>query len=154
MPAKLAARVRVYSHGHGRKTDKDDAVSVGLAALDGAGVRPVTAEGDLVSMRLLCDRREELTSQRIQAVCRPHRLLAELTPGGMRRELSANKAKALLAQIRPDDEVSQIRECGTVQVLVAGVCEPQGTRAGFPPDGSGPRRNRFLRAPQRHAASV
>jgi transposase len=29
VPAKLAARVRVYSQGHGRKTDKDDAVSVG-----------------------------------------------------------------------------------------------------------------------------
>src|SRR5215467_10629504 len=34
VPAKLAARVRVYSRGHGRKTDKDDAVSVGLAAID------------------------------------------------------------------------------------------------------------------------
>jgi transposase len=109
VPAKLAARVRVYSQGHGRKTDKDDAVSVGLAALDGAGIRPVTADGDLVSLRLLCDRREELTSQRTQAVCRLHRLLAELTPGGMRRELSANKAQALLAQIRPGDEVSRIR---------------------------------------------
>jgi hypothetical protein len=29
VPAKLAARVQVYSRGHGRKTDKDDAVSVG-----------------------------------------------------------------------------------------------------------------------------
>ena len=53
VPAKLAARVRVYSQGHGRKTDKDDAVSVGLAALDGTGIRPVTPDGDLVSLRLL-----------------------------------------------------------------------------------------------------
>jgi transposase len=36
VPAKLAARVRVYSCGHGRKTDKDDAVSMGLASLDAA----------------------------------------------------------------------------------------------------------------------
>jgi transposase len=42
-------------------------------------------------------------------VCRLHRLLAELTPGGMRRELSANKAQALLARIRPVGEVSQVR---------------------------------------------
>ena len=44
VPAKLAARVRVYSRGHGRKTDKDDAVSVGLTALDGTGILagPVT----------------------------------------------------------------------------------------------------------------
>lgn len=37
VPAKLAARVRVYSRGHGRKTDKHDAVSIGLTAIDGAG---------------------------------------------------------------------------------------------------------------------
>ncbi len=109
VPAKLAARVRVYSRGHGRKTDKDDAVSVGLAALDGTGVTPVTRDDALVSLRLLCDRREELTAQRTQAVCRLHRLLAELTPGGMRRELSANKAQALLARIRPAGEASQVR---------------------------------------------
>jgi transposase len=109
VPAKLAARVRVYSRGHGRKTDKDDAVSVGLAALDGTGVTPVTGDGALVSLRLLCDRREELTAQRTQAVCRLHRLLAELTPGGMRRELSANKAQALLARIRPAGDVGQVR---------------------------------------------
>jgi transposase len=109
VPAKLAARVRVYSRGHGRKTDKDDAVSVGLAALDGTGILPVTSDDATVSLRLLCDRREELTALRTQAVCRLHRLLAELTPGGMRRELSANKAQALLARIRTADDVSRVR---------------------------------------------
>ena len=38
VPAKLVARVRVYFRGHGRNTDKDDAVSVRLAALDGTGI--------------------------------------------------------------------------------------------------------------------
>jgi len=109
VPAKLAARVRVYSRGHGRKTDKDDAVSVGLAALDGTGIRLVTCDDALVSLRLLCDRRDELSALRTQAVCRLHRLLAELTPGGMRRELSANKAQALLARIRPAGDVGQVR---------------------------------------------
>ena len=51
VPAKLAARVRVYSRGHGRKTGKDDAVSVGLAALDGTGITLVTCDGALVSLR-------------------------------------------------------------------------------------------------------
>jgi transposase len=109
VPAKLAARVRVYSRGHGRKTDKDDAVSVGLAALDGTDVLLVARDDALVSLRLLCDRREELTAQRTQAVCRLHRLLAELTPGGMRQELSANKAQALLARVRPADDVGRVR---------------------------------------------
>jgi transposase len=93
VPAKLAARVRVYSRGHGRKTDKDDAVSVGLAALDGTGILPVASDDATVSLRLLCDRREELTAQRTQAACRLHRLLAELTPGGMRRELSRTRPR-------------------------------------------------------------
>jgi transposase len=109
VPAKLAARVRVYARGHGRKTDRHDAVSVGLAALDGTGVTMVTGDDALVSLRLLCDRREELAAQRTQAVCRLHRLLAELTPGGMRRELPANKAQALLARIRPANDVGRVR---------------------------------------------
>jgi transposase len=109
VPAKLAARVRVYSRGHGRKTDKHDAVSVGLAAIDGTGVLPVAGDDATVSLRLFCDRREELTAQRTQAVCRLHRLLAELTPGGMRRELTANKAQALLARIRPACDVARVR---------------------------------------------
>jgi transposase len=50
--AKLAARVRVYSRGHGRKTDKHDAVSIGLAALDGTGVLPVACDDATVSLRL------------------------------------------------------------------------------------------------------
>jgi hypothetical protein len=53
VPAGLAARVRVYSRGHGRNTDQDDAVPAGLAALDGAGVLPVACDGALVSLRLL-----------------------------------------------------------------------------------------------------
>ena len=106
VPAKLAARVRVYSRGHGRKTDKRRR---GLGRPGGPGWHrraPVAGDDALVSLRLLCDRREELTAQRTQAVCRLHRLLAELTPGGMRRELSANKAQALLALIRPADDVA------------------------------------------------
>lgn len=53
VPPKLAARVRVFSQGHGRKTDKDDAVSIGLAALDGDGVAQVTPDDATVSLRLL-----------------------------------------------------------------------------------------------------
>ena len=109
MAAKLAARVRVFSQGHGRKTDRDDAISIGLAALQAAGVHPVTADDALVALRLLCDRRDELAAARTQAVCRLHRLLAELTPGGLRRELSARKAAAALARVRPRDVAGKVR---------------------------------------------
>jgi len=109
VPAKLAARVRVFSTGHGRKTDRDDAISVGLAALDGEGVASVVEDGATTSLRLLSDRRDELVALRTQAVCRLHRLLVELTPGGMTTELSARKAASVLVRLRPEGEVAQVR---------------------------------------------
>jgi len=92
VPAKLAARVRVYSSGHGRKTDRHDAVSIGLAALEQRRRAPVARDDVMVSLRLLCDRREELAAQRTQAVCRLHRLLAELTRADA-RELTAARPR-------------------------------------------------------------
>jgi transposase len=109
VPAKLAARVRVYSQGHGRKTDVDDAVAIGLAALNSDGVTTVRADDLLVSLRLLCDRRDELAALRTQAVCRIHRLLAELTPGGTHRGLRASRAEQLLAKLRPAGAVDAVR---------------------------------------------
>ena len=110
VPAKLTARIRVFSQGHGRKTDRDDANSIALAALDGSGVSTVRRDSSLDSLRLWCDRREELVAARTRAVCRLHRLLAELTPGGARRELSAAMAASLLGRIRPRHEVAKVRK--------------------------------------------
>jgi transposase len=109
VPAKLAARVRVFSQGHGRKTDRDDAVSIGFAALDANGLQTVVLDDATVTLRLLTDRRQELVALRTQAICRLHRLLAEFTPGGVRRELSATKAAAVLGRLRPRDEPGRIR---------------------------------------------
>ncbi len=117
VPAKLAARVRVFSQGHGRKTDRDDAASIGLAALNAYSVQAVQSDGAMVSLRLWCDRREELVSSRTQAICRLHRLLTELTPGGSGRELSATRAAALLNKVRPKDDVSRERKASALQHL-------------------------------------
>jgi transposase len=108
VPAKLAARVRVFSQGHDKKTDRDDAVSIALAALDANGFQAVALDDTTVTLRLLSDRRQELVALRTQAICRLHRLLAELTPGGVRRELTATKAAAVLARLRPRDEPGRI----------------------------------------------
>lgn len=109
VPAKLAARVRVYSQGRGRKTDVDDAVSIGLAALNSNRVAAVRVDGVLVSLRLLSDRRDELGALRTQAVCRFHRLLAELTPGGTHRGLKASKPGSYWTSSGP---MTRSRWCG------------------------------------------
>jgi transposase len=101
VPAKLAARVRVLSTGHGRKSDADDAVSVAIAARNAGGLRQVRAEDQAVVLHLLTKRRQDLVAMRTQTINRLHRLLMDLIPGGARRNLTAKRAAALLAGVRP-----------------------------------------------------
>jgi transposase len=101
VPAKLAARVRVLSVGHGRKSDPDDAVSVAVAARNAVGLRQVGVEDQAVVLHLLTKRRQDLVAARTQTINRLHRLLMDLVPGGARRNLTANRAAALLAAVTP-----------------------------------------------------
>ena len=101
VPARLSARVRVFDTGNARKTDPVDAHAVAMAALRSPKLKVLTFDEELVALRLLADRRDELSALRVQTVNRLHRLFAELIPGGAPRNLSATKAKALLAGVRP-----------------------------------------------------
>jgi transposase len=101
VPAKLAARVRVLSVGHGRKSDSHDAVSVAVAARSVPALRQVRVEDQAVVLHLLTKRRQDLVAARIQTINRLHRLLMDLVPGGARRNLTANRAAALLAAVTP-----------------------------------------------------
>jgi transposase len=102
VPAKLAARVRVFDTGNARKTDATDAHAVAMVALRTAGLRELTFDEELLALRLLTDRREELAKLRVQTVNRLHRLLTELIPGGAnKRDLSALQAKRLVATVKP-----------------------------------------------------
>jgi transposase len=110
VPAKLAARVRVFDTGQGRKSDAVDAHSIAAVALRTPGLRVLHAEdADLQVLRLRVDRREELSRTRIQTLNRLHRLLAELIPGGAKKDLSALQARALLAKVRPRDPAGAVR---------------------------------------------
>lgn len=101
VPPKLSARVRLLSTGHGRKTDAADAVSTAVAACGPAELRSAAVEGHTASLRLLSDRRDDLVARRTQTLNRLHALLAELAPGRVPPGLSAERAAALLASIRP-----------------------------------------------------
>lgn len=118
VPAKLSARVRVFSTGQGRKTDATDAHSVGVVALRTPGLRPVQVDDLTVALRLLVDRREDLGAARTFTVNRLHRLLVELIPGGANKFLSATQAKALLASVRPRDVVGKTRRLLAAELIV------------------------------------
>ncbi|MFD6356886.1 IS110 family RNA-guided transposase [Nocardia tengchongensis] len=102
VPAKLAT-------GNGRKTDPVDAHSVALAALRAPNLRRVEADPELVALGMLADRRDELGRSRTETVCRLHRLLLELIPGGAKTFLSARQARELIAAITPSDAAARVR---------------------------------------------
>ena len=101
VPAKLAARVRVFDTGNARKTDATDAHAVAMVALRTPGLRELALDEELVALRLLTDRRDELSHLRVQTVNRLQRLLTELIPGGAKRDLSVRQARRLLATVKP-----------------------------------------------------
>jgi transposase len=101
VPAKLAARVRVLSVGHGRKSDPDDAVSIAIAARSASSLRQVGVEDQAVVLHLLTKRRQDLVAARTQTINRLHRLLVDLVPGGASRNLTAKRAATLLAAVMP-----------------------------------------------------
>ncbi len=73
-------------------------------------LRVLAADGELEALRMLCDRREELTRLRVQTVNRLQRLLAELLPGqGKKDHLTSPQAKAMLATVRPRDIAGKTR---------------------------------------------
>src|SRR6476660_1114908 len=109
VPAKLAARVRLFDTGHNRKTDALDAHSIAVVAARTEGLRVLAADGELEALRMLADRRDELAHQRVQTVNRLQRLLSELLPGQRQRDLSAAQAKAMLASVRPRDIAGKTR---------------------------------------------
>ncbi len=71
VPAKLAARVRLFDTGHNRKTDALDAHSVAVVAVRTSNLRVLKVDGELEAMRMLTDRREALTRRRVQIVPTP-----------------------------------------------------------------------------------
>jgi transposase len=109
VPAKLAARARLLDTGHGRKTDAHDAHSVAVAAVRAKDLRVLAPDGQLEALRLLVDHRDQLSNQRVATVNRLQRLLAELTPGKAKKDITALHAKAILASVRPRDVVGKTR---------------------------------------------
>jgi len=109
VPAKLAARVRLFDTGHNRKTDARDAHSIAIVAVRTKTLRVLKVDGELEALRLLTDRREALTRRRVQTVDRLQALLAELLPGQAKRDITTGQAKAMLASVRPRDIAGKTR---------------------------------------------
>jgi transposase len=93
--------MRLFDTGHNRRTDAHDAHPVAVVPVRTPGLRLLSYDVELEALRMLADRREELTRQRVQTVNRLQRLLSELTPGQANKDITALQAKASLASVRP-----------------------------------------------------
>jgi transposase len=109
VPAKLSARVRLLSTGHGRKNDPADAVSTALAACGPTSLQGAALEAHATTLRLLSDRRADLVARRTQVINRLHSLLTRLAPGLTPPHLSAEQATVLLRRVRPTAGPAQTR---------------------------------------------
>ena len=114
---RRAALVRVFAGGNGRKNDDTDAHSIALVGLHTPDLPEVRADDRRTALRLLSNRRRELIGQRTQCVNRLHRDLVGLVAGGAPRALTAKKAKALLASVRPRDEIGRLRRHLAAELL-------------------------------------
>ena len=107
---RKSSLVRALATNSGRKTDDTDAYSIALVGLRSPDLPVVIRDQQTELLRLLSHRRRELVGLRTQAVCRLHRELVILIPGGAPRRLSATRTRALLNGIRPRDEVDRLRK--------------------------------------------
>jgi transposase len=117
VPATLAARARLLHTGHGRKTDRIDAISVATVALHRPDLRHVGLDDQTTILRLLSTRRDELTQERRRTVNRLHRLLRDLVPGGATRELDAITAAQILSRLRPATSIDRERKDQARQLI-------------------------------------
>lgn len=109
VPAKLAARTRLLSTGHARKSDEDDALSVAVAATTSTRLRPVRAHAASVELKVLTEYRDDLVRTRTQTVNRLHAIMNLLILAGAPRQLTADIAAKLLRRIHPTDELATTR---------------------------------------------
>jgi len=73
----------VFDTGQGRKTDAADGYAIVMVAVRGNGCARSAWTPQLTVLRLLSDRRDELSQARAQTLNRLHRLFLELRPGGV-----------------------------------------------------------------------
>lgn len=117
IPATLASRVRLLGSGRSEKNDPNDARSVAIAALRAPSLVAVRAEDHATVLRLLAQRYRQLGWSYNKTACRLHALLADLTPGGIGKEIVVSQAQSLLETHRPTGPVALERHCMAVDLL-------------------------------------
>ncbi len=81
-----------------------------VVAVRNRRLRVLAYDADLEVLRMLIERRDELTKAKVQAVNRLHRVFSELAPGQSKKDITVLQAKRILASVRPRDQVGKTRK--------------------------------------------
>lgn len=109
VPPVLASRVRVLGSGRSQKNDPNDARSIAIAALRSERLQVVAIDDHPRVLRMLAKRHRDMARLRTVYCSRLHALLGEMVPGGVRSEITVNKATQALESINVDGEVTRHR---------------------------------------------
>ena len=101
VPATLSSRVRLLGSGRSTKNDANDARAVAVAALRAPQLAAVRVEDHVTILRLLAKAQLDTSRAKSRACCRLHALVAELVPGGIRKEIVVKQAEQILVDIVP-----------------------------------------------------
>jgi transposase len=117
VPAKLSARVRSLDNECADKNDTHDARSAAIVGMHNRRLVQIVPENHAMVLRMLAKRHHDLTARRTQSICRLHAVLATITPGGLPRMLSADRAARELRTIRATDPVGVARRQACSELL-------------------------------------
>ena len=109
VPAKLSSRVRLLGSGKSTKNDANDARAVAVAALRAPQLAAVRVEDHVTILRLLAKNQLDTSRAKSRACCRLHALVAELVPGGIRKEIVVKQAEQILVGIVPTSATQRQR---------------------------------------------
>jgi transposase len=117
VPAKLSARVRTLGSERSDKNDSHDARSAAIVGMYNPRLLHVVPEDHAMVLRMLAKRHHDLQGRRTQSICRLHALLVTMVPGGLPRQLSADRAAKELRRLRPADSVGIARRRAGYELL-------------------------------------
>jgi transposase len=110
----------VVGDGRSNKNDRNNALSVAVAALRSPALRRVEPAGHVEVLRLLAKRNTDIGNQRTRVVCRLHALVAELAGGGIAKEINASDVDRFLETTTPVTPAEQVR-CDLIVELLDDV---------------------------------
>jgi transposase len=109
VPATLSSRVRLLGSGRSNKNDPNDAYAVAIAALRAPALAAVRREDHVSVLRMLAKAHLDTSRGKNRACSRLHAVVAELSPGGIGKEVVVSQAETLLAGINAESMVQQQR---------------------------------------------